>query len=143
MFLERQTERGEKSVALLIGAGRRHESNLEAVDTGVLVDVDLREDDLLLESEGVVALAVHLLGDAVEVAYTGESHTDELLEEFIHFDVAQGNFGSDGQSDDDNFGSDGQSDDFLNFGSDGQSDGFNFGSGAQSDVHFGSDGSTA
>ena len=98
MFLERQTECGEKCVALLIGAGRCYESDLHTVDTGVLVDVDLREDDLLLESESVVTLAVHILGDTVEVTDTGESDADELLEELVHLDVAEGDLRSDGHT---------------------------------------------
>ena len=55
MFLERKAECCEESVALFVGAGRCYESDLKTVDTGVLVDVDLGEDDLLLESEGVVS----------------------------------------------------------------------------------------
>ena len=48
MFLERKTELGEKGVSLLIGLGRGNECDLHTMDTGVLVDVNLREDDLLL-----------------------------------------------------------------------------------------------
>ena len=98
MFLERQTESGKKCAALLIGAGCGHESNLKSVDTRILVDVNLREDDLLLETEGVVALSVHILGDTVEVTDTRESHTDELLEELVHLDVTKCDLGSDRHS---------------------------------------------
>ena len=79
MFLERQTELGEKCAALLIGAGRSDESDLETVDTGVLVDVYFGENDLLLETKGVVALSVHLLGYTVEVTDAGEGDADEPL----------------------------------------------------------------
>ena len=82
-------------MALLIRAGGGHEGDLQAVDTGILVDVDLREDDLLLESEGVVAAAVHVLGDTVEVTDTREGDTDELLQELVHLDVAKGHLGAD------------------------------------------------
>ena len=68
------------------------------MDTRILVDVNLREDDLLLETEGVVALSVHILGDTVEVTDTRESHTDELLEELVHLDVTKGNLGTDRHS---------------------------------------------
>ena len=98
MFFERQTERCKKCVALLVGTGRCYECNLKTVDTGVLVDVDLREDDLLLESEGVVSSAVHILGDTVEVTDTGKCNPDELLEELVHLHVAKGDLGSDGHS---------------------------------------------
>jgi hypothetical protein len=72
MFLERKAESLEKGVSLFIGGRGGHESDLEAVDAGVLVDVDFGEDDLLLDTEGVVALAVEFLGNTVEVADTGE-----------------------------------------------------------------------
>ena len=98
MFLERQTECSEQRVALLVRAGGGHESDLQTVDARVLVDVDLREDDLLLETEGVVALTVHLLGDAVEVADTRESHTHQTLEELVHADVAEGDLRTDGHA---------------------------------------------
>ena len=38
---------------------------------------------------------VHVLGDAVEVADTREGDADELLEELIHLDVAQGDLRTD------------------------------------------------
>ena len=95
MFFERQTECGEKGVALLVGAGRCYESNLKTVDARILVDVDFREDDLLLETESVVSSSVHILGDTVEVTDTRESNPDELLEELVHLHVAEGNFGAD------------------------------------------------
>ena len=98
MFLERQAELLEESVALLVGACGGHKGNLKTVDSGVLVDVNLGENDLLLESESVVAASIHILGDTVEVTDTGKSNPDELLEELIHLDVAQGNLCSDGHS---------------------------------------------
>ena len=98
MFLERKTELGEKGVSLLIGLGRGNECDLHTMDTGVLVDVNLREDDLLLETEGVVAPAVHLLGDTVEVPDTREGDADEPLEELVHLDVTEGDLGSDGHA---------------------------------------------
>ena len=98
MFLERQTECGEQGLALLVGFGCGDESDLHPVDAGVLVDVDLGEDDLLLDAKGVVATAVHVLGYTVEVADTGEGDTDELLEELIHLDVAKSDLATNGHA---------------------------------------------
>ena len=95
MFFERQTECSEKGVALLVGTGRCYESNLKTVDTRVLVYVDFREYDLLLETESIVSSAVHVLGDAVEVTDTRKGDPDELLKEFVHLHVAKGDFGAD------------------------------------------------
>ena len=98
MFLEREAESLQKGVSLFVGLGGGHESNLHTVDTGVLVDFNLRENDLFLDTEGVVALAVHLLGDTVEVADTRESYTDEALQELVHPDVTEGDFCTDGHA---------------------------------------------
>ena len=93
MFLEGKAEGFQEGVSLFVSLGGGHESDFHTVDTGVLVDLDFREDDLLLDTEGVVTLTVHLLGDTVEVADTGQSHTDQTLQELVHADVAEGNLG--------------------------------------------------
>ena len=95
MFLERKTECGEKGVGLFVRLGGGHESDLHTVDPRVLVDVNLGEDDLLLETEGVIALAVHLLCDTVEFTDAREGDADESLEELVHLDVTKGNFHTD------------------------------------------------
>ena len=87
MFLERQTESGEKGVCLFVRLGRGNESDLHSVDPRVLVDVNLGEDDLLLQAKGVVTLSIHLLGDTVEVTDTREGNADESLEELVHLGV--------------------------------------------------------
>ena len=61
----------------------------------VLVHVNLRENHLLLETEGIVAISVKLLGNTVEVADTRERNADEPLEELVHLDIAESNLYSD------------------------------------------------
>ena len=95
MFLEWQTECCEESVCLFVSLGCGYECDLHAMDPRVLVDVDLREDDLLLETERVVTLSVHLLGDTVEVSDSREGDADEPLEEFVHLHVAESDFDAD------------------------------------------------
>ena len=95
MFLERKTELLEKCISLLVCLGGCHESDFHTVNARVLVHVDLREDDLLLEAEGIVAISVKLLGNTVEVADTREGDADEPLEELVHLDVAESNLHSD------------------------------------------------
>ena len=58
MFLERQTESLEKRVSLFVGPGCSNESDLHSEDLADLVDIDLREDDLLLDTESVVTLLI-------------------------------------------------------------------------------------
>ena len=77
MFLERQTELAEKCIGLFIRGCCRYECNLHSEDLGDLVDVNLREDDLLLDTEGVVALPVKFLGNTVEIPDTREGDTDD------------------------------------------------------------------
>ena len=89
MFLERQTKFTEKCVSLLICLCCSHESDFHSENLGDLVDVDLREDELLLHSESVVALSVHLLGNSVEVPDTREGDADEPLEELVHLGVTE------------------------------------------------------
>ena len=95
---ERKAELAEQRVSLLVSLGRRNERNLHAEDLGDLVDVDLREDDLLGDAEGVVALTVELLVDTLEVADTGQSHGDQTLQELVHLRVAQRHAHADGHA---------------------------------------------
>ena len=66
------------------------------MDSRVLVDVDLREDDLLLDTESVVTLSVHGLCHTVEVTDTWEDDADKLLEELVHLGVTECNLCADG-----------------------------------------------
>ena len=74
MFLERQAEFTEKCICLLIGLSCRSESDLHSEDSGDLVDVDLREYDLLLDTESIVASSIELVRDTVEIPDTRKSH---------------------------------------------------------------------
>ena len=75
-----------------------HKGNLKSENLGNLVDVDLGEDNLLLDTEGIVTAAVELLVDTVEVTDTGEGYCDEPLKELIHAGTPEGNLHSDGGS---------------------------------------------
>ena len=60
LLLEGEAEVLEQSETFLIGVGRGDESDVHAHELRDVVDVDLREDDLLGDAEGVVAAAVEL-----------------------------------------------------------------------------------
>ena len=67
-------------------------------DLGDLVDIDLREDDLLGDAEGVVALTVELLVDTLEVADTRQSHGNQALQELVHLACTQRHTNADGHA---------------------------------------------
>ena len=57
-----------------------------------LFDVDFRENNLLGNTETVVATAIEaFVVDTPEVADTRESDADKTLEKFVHLVAAQGN----------------------------------------------------
>jgi hypothetical protein len=61
---------GEEASGLIVSLCRRHDRDVQSLDTIDVVVIDLRENDLLLDSEGVVATAIEGLGrNPTEIAY--------------------------------------------------------------------------
>ncbi len=57
----------------------------------ILIVVNLREDDLLVQTESVVATAVECVAvDAAEVAYTRQSYVEQTIQELPHTVTTQG-----------------------------------------------------
>src|SRR3954452_17809962 len=81
---EREAERLEQGVALLVGLRRGREDDVEATDLVDGVVVDLREDDLLAHAERVVAAAVELGRQSAEIADTRDRDRDQAIEELVH-----------------------------------------------------------
>src|SRR6476620_11808869 len=66
---EGHAEEFGKLLGLLVGLRRRHDADLQPAETVHLVVIDLRERELLAQSQGVVAAAIErLVGDPPEVA---------------------------------------------------------------------------
>src|SRR6187551_3331965 len=66
---EGHAEEFKKLLGLLVGLRRRHDADLQPAETVHLVVIDLRERELLAQSQGVVAPPIErLVGDAPEVA---------------------------------------------------------------------------
>src|SRR5256885_1537608 len=59
---EREIESGQQGARFLVGARGRADRDVHAPDLGRLVVVDLREHDVLLDADRVVAAAVEALG---------------------------------------------------------------------------------
>ena len=75
-------QKGAGSVVVLRRGDDGDVHALELVDLRV---IDLGEDELVAETEGVVATAIEALrGDAAEVADAGKSDRDEAVEELVH-----------------------------------------------------------
>ena len=65
--------------------------NLVSEDFIDSIDIDFRENYLLLYTKGIVATTVKLALDAFEVADTRQGYADKPLKKFIHAVTAQSN----------------------------------------------------
>src|SRR5690554_6010918 len=61
-ILERELERSQQRTRFLVGLRRRRDADVHPAERVDLVVLDLRENDLLLDAEVVVATAVETLG---------------------------------------------------------------------------------
>src|SRR5919202_1118783 len=82
---ERHAETLEQGLGLVVGLGRGADDDVHAPRLVDVVEVDLREHDLLADPEGVVASTVEALGrHAAEVAHPRERDVHEPVEELVH-----------------------------------------------------------
>src|SRR5215211_5259157 len=87
---EREAEPAQQREALLVGRRRRRDRDVEAADGRDVVVVDLGEDDLLADTDRVVAAPVERARvEAAEVADAREGDRDEPVEEVVHPVAAQ------------------------------------------------------
>src|SRR5262245_47650721 len=91
---ERETEGIEQSPAARVVGRGRDDRDVHATGDVDAVVVDLREDQLLVDTERVVAPAVPRRGGkAAEVADPGDGDRDEAVEELPHAVAPQGHLG--------------------------------------------------
>src|SRR5215210_2816988 len=82
---EGHAEKLEQALRLLVGLRRRHDADLQPAETVHLVVFDLRERELLAQSQRVIAAAVErAAGDAAEVADPGQRERREPVQEVPH-----------------------------------------------------------
>src|SRR5262249_30590616 len=87
---EGHPERPEQRFRLRVGARRGAHDDCEAFDLLDLVEVDLREDHLLPQTERVIAAPVERpVGNALEVPHPRQRHVHEPVEELVHPLAAQ------------------------------------------------------
>ena len=97
LLLEGEAELLEQRAGLLVVLGRGHHGDVHTAHAVDRVGIDLVEDRLLGQPEGVVAVAVELLGaQAPEVADAREGDRDETVEELPHAVAPHGHVGADG-----------------------------------------------
>src|SRR5512141_194440 len=96
---ERHAEVAQQRSALFVVPRGGDHRDVQPLDLLDLVVVDLREDDLLADAEGVVALPVERLRrHALEVAHAWQRDRDEPIEELVHPVAAEGHHRADGLS---------------------------------------------
>src|SRR5437763_5626564 len=89
----------EQCACFVIVLGGGHNGDVHAL---LLVDlriINLREDQLIAQAEGVVAASVERLGrDAAEVAHARQSDVHQAVEKFVHLVAAQGGHHANGHT---------------------------------------------
>src|SRR5579862_7300415 len=94
---EWHSETREELLGFLVRPGRGHERDVHALHAVDAVEVDLREHDLLLETQGVVAGAVERTrARTPEVANARQSQRHETIHELPHPLAAKGHLHADG-----------------------------------------------
>src|SRR6185503_9573545 len=88
---EGEAERGEQRPRLVVRLRGGIDGDVHPADRVDLVVIDLRENDLLLDAEGIVAAAVEgAVRHAAEIADAGNRDVHQAVEEFVHARAAQG-----------------------------------------------------
>src|SRR5262245_50037683 len=96
---ERHAQMGEEGLGLLVRPGSGHDVDVHAAHLVDLVVDDLRDDQLLAQSQGVVPPPVEpARWYAAEVAHAGQGHTHQAVEELVHPRPAEGHLGADGNT---------------------------------------------
>src|SRR3989441_7902727 len=97
--LERETERGEQRARLVVGLRRGGDRDVHPAQRVDLVVIDLRKDDLLLETEAVIAPAVKsAVRHAAEIADARHGNVHQAVEELVHPRAAQRHHAADGKA---------------------------------------------
>src|SRR5215471_7492225 len=82
---EREVECGQQRARLVVGLRAGADRDVHAPDVGCLVVIDLREDDVLLDADRVVAASVEALRrQAAEVTHARQRDGDQPVKEFVH-----------------------------------------------------------
>src|SRR6516162_7652646 len=98
-FAQRKTEALEELAAFFIVASRGGQRDIHALDLVHACVINLREHQLILETQGVVAAAIESIrGQPAEVTHAGQHYIAQPVEKFVHLLPAQGNRTADGHA---------------------------------------------
>src|ERR1700712_3015587 len=93
---EREFKGGEQSFRFVVGLCGGRDADVHAAQRVNLVIFDLRENDLFLDTDIVVAATVERTAiHTTEVTHARQGHGDETIEEFVHAGTAQGDHRTD------------------------------------------------
>ena len=88
-----------QGLGLFVGFGGGHKSDVHTAHGVDLVVVDLGEDQLLFDAQGVVAAAIEGVAvDSAEVAHAGQGHAEQPVHELVHALAAQGDLHAHGHA---------------------------------------------
>src|SRR6266849_1784036 len=98
-FAKRKPQRLEQLAALLIVLRAGRHGDVHALDLVHARVIDLRKDQLVLQSQGVIPAAVErILRQAAEVANARKHHVAQAVEKFVHVVAAQSHCAADGHA---------------------------------------------
>src|SRR4051794_17614641 len=93
---ERDAEVTQQLASLVVVLGRGDDGDVHALGVLNFIGIDLREDDLLGQSQAVVAMAVEAVGvDAAKVTNSRQGHRDQAVEKLVHPPAAQRDLAAD------------------------------------------------
>src|SRR5699024_8411297 len=96
---EGSAQESQQLLGLLVRLSSGADDDVHTTDLVDLIVLDLGEDQLLLQAQGVVAAAVEGVGvDATEVTHTGQGHVEQTIHELPHLVLAQGDLSADGHA---------------------------------------------
>src|SRR6266545_889720 len=96
LTLERNAELAQQELCALIVARGRHDRDVHPLGFLDLVVIDLREDQVVPDPQGVIAAAVEALRRrTAEVAHARQRDGDQPVQELPHADAAQGHAAAD------------------------------------------------
>ena len=90
VLFERESETFQERFRLFVCIRRCYNRNVHAVEVLHFIQVDLREDHLLLDAKSEIASAIKALGVyPLEIAGSWQGNSNQTIEKFIHFSSTQ------------------------------------------------------
>ena len=99
VLFERESETFQERFRLFVCIRRCNNSNVHAVEVLHFIQVDFRENHLLLDAKSEIASAIKAFGThTLEITRSGQGYRDQAIEEIKHAVATQRDAGSDWHS---------------------------------------------